>query len=85
VDWDVHFDGESTTITAGDALTMNLTPMKNPVTGEVHQARVVLPTGFISRELNKATTTAYNVHGAVTMDYPGKDAAWGEFDYSGPS
>lgn len=85
VKWDVKIDGPNTTITAGDVLTMNLTPMKNPVTGDVHEASVSLPAGFTSKELHHSTTSEFAVRDGVSYSYPGQDAAWGTFDYSGPS
>lgn len=85
VPWDVRLDGEQTIISAGDALTMRLVPMKNPITGKEHHAAVSLPSGFISREMHKATTSAFAVRGAVAYDYTGQDAAWGRYEYAGPS
>jgi hypothetical protein len=85
VNWRYAFDGSETTIKAGDTLTMELTPIRNPVTNEIFEATVVLPTGFTSKALNHATTTTFQVQGGVTYAYPGKDAAWGDFAYSGPS
>jgi hypothetical protein len=84
VRWDVALAGTETSIKAGDVLTMELAPMRNPVTGETHEASVVLPTGFISRELHHATTSDFSVRDGVAYAYPGKDAAWGDFEYSGP-
>ncbi len=85
VPWDVTIDGAETRITAGDVLAMQLTPMRNPVTGEVHEASVVLPKGFTSKELHHATTSEFAVRSDVSYDYTGKDSAWGKFDYSGPN
>jgi len=85
VKWDVALNGAQTTIQAGDVLTMNLTPMTNPVTGEIHEATVQLPTGFVSKEVHRATTSAFSVHDGISYAYPGQDAGWGRFDYQGPS
>jgi len=85
VDWDVQLAGEETSIVAGDVLTMRLRPMRNPVTGAPHEASVLLPTGFIAKEMHKATTAAFAVRGDVAYDYTGQDSAWGHFDYQGPS
>lgn len=84
LNWEVDFAGTETTIKAGDVLTMNLTPMRNPVTGDIHEATVVLPTGFTSKALNHASTTTFTVNDGVEYAHPGKDAAWGDFDYAGP-
>lgn len=83
VSWDVKLEDPNTVIEAGDALTMHLTPIKNPITGDVHEASVVLPNGFTSKELHHTTTTRFDVRGGVSYAYPGKDAAWGKFAYSG--
>ncbi len=85
VAWDTHIDGANTTITAGDVLTMNAAPMRNPVTGEVHEATVLLPTGFIAPAMHKMTTSAFSMRDGIRYDYTGKDSAWGDFDYRGPS
>ncbi len=84
VDWDYEFAGSDTRMRAGDVLTMELTPIRNPVTGAIFEATVVLPTGFTSKALNHATTSDFAVHDGITYAYPGKDAAWGDFAYEGP-
>lgn len=84
VRWDVTLAAAETSITAGDVLTMDLAPMRNPITGDTHEASVVLPTGFTSKELHHATTTEFFVRDGIDYAYPGKDAAWGDFEYSGP-
>ena len=84
VRWEVDLKGPQTKIRAGDVLTMHLAPLKNPVSGEVHEASIVLPTGFISTELHKGTSEQFAVRDGISYDYTGQDAAWGEFDYQGP-
>lgn len=84
VPWRVRLDGVQTTITAGDVLTMHLQPMRNPVTGSVHEATVALPTGFVAKAMHKAASSEFAVRGPVTYDYSGQDAAWGRFEYAGP-
>ena len=84
VRWDYEFNGSETRMRAGDVLTMELTPLRNPVTGEVFEATVLLPTGFTSKALNHATTADFSVRDGVSYAYPGKDAAWGDFEYDGP-
>ena len=84
VRWDYTFNGSDSTMRAGDVLTMELTPLRNPVTNAIFEAQVVLPTGFVSKALNHATTTSFSVRDGINYDYTGKDSAWGEFEYSGP-
>lgn len=84
VAWDYTFAGSDTSIKAGDVLSMELTPIRNPVTGAIFEARVELPTGFTSKALNHATTSDFSVRDGVSYAYPGKDAAWGDFAYDGP-
>ena len=84
VDWDYAFDGSETSMRAGDVLSMRLTPIRNPVTGDVFEATVVLPTGFTSKALNHATTSEFFVRDGLSYAYPGKDSAWGDFEYDGP-
>lgn len=68
----------------GKVLTMRLQPMRNPVTGNVHEATVSLPAGFMSKAMHKAASSEFAVRGPVAYDYSGQDAAWGSFDYRGP-
>jgi len=84
VAWDYAFDGSETAMRAGDVMSMQLTPIRNPVTNEIFEATVVLPTGFTSKALNHATTSEYFVRDGIDVAYPGKDAAWGDFAYDGP-
>lgn len=83
--WHVQLSEAATTIQADDLMTMNLTPMKNPVTGSIHEATVMLPTGFISTAMHKATTSEFFVRDPIDYNYTGQDSAWGHFDYSGPN
>ena len=83
VHWEVQLDGENTVIRAGDVLTMQLAPLTNPVTGERHEAIAGLPTGFMSKEMHKTTTSQFAVRDGLRYDYSGQDAAWGRFEYRG--
>ena len=59
-------------------------PIKNPVTGEEHRARIVLPDGFEFTEAEVANAAL--LHASVTpplaFDYSGTYAQLNEFDWS---
>jgi hypothetical protein len=46
IDFDVDVDARRGKVNARDVLEMNGEPIKNPVTGEEHRARIDLPHGF---------------------------------------
>jgi hypothetical protein len=51
----------------------NVEPIRNPITGDEHQARVVLPHGFEYREAEYASGSA-KATGPVTLDYQDRHA-----------
>jgi hypothetical protein len=83
VEWDFKENGAHSTLRAGDVFHLELTPMTNPISGEPFEASVKLPDGFISHELAHSSTRTFKVSGSVSYAYPGKDAAYGHFDYEG--
>jgi len=83
VDWEFSERGAQSVVRAGEILDLELTPMTNPVSGEAFEASVRLPEGFISKELHHSSTRANRVGGPIDYAYPGKDAAYGQFEYEG--
>ena len=47
-------------------------PIKNPVTGEEHRARIVLPNGFEYKEAEVANTIAMHVHSTKPLVFENK-------------
>jgi hypothetical protein len=56
-------------------------PIKNPVTGQPHRARVVLPSGFEYREAEYVTGTAKST-GAIALDFTNTHAHIAKVNWS---
>ena len=71
-------------VSAGSVLRIELTPVKNAVTGvEVHP-RAILPEGFVFKDAVLAASSAFRVEGPVSFDHTGRYAAAAPFEYAGP-
>ena len=81
---DATFDGYHSRVKAGTYVTLELAPVKNPVTKvEVHP-RALLPEGFVFKDGMLAASTTFRISGPVSFDHSGRYAAAAEFEYSGP-
>ena len=69
---------------AGEALELEMEPIKNPVTGAEVTPGAVLPQGFISKDPKFASSRTFRVSDGVAYDHSGKYAAIGSFEYQGP-
>jgi hypothetical protein len=56
-------------------------PIKNPVTGEPHRVRVLLPTGFEYREAEYVCGTG-KATGPIALDFQGTHAHIAKADWS---
>ena len=81
--FDLRLDGIRSALTIPDILELQLSPMKNPVTGEDEIATLNKPTGFTSKvqELCSALTHRYN-HEGMQFDHSGKYGEFSPFEYS---
>lgn len=80
--FDLAIAGIASRATIGDAVTLAMESLRNPVTGaDVHPA-IVLPEGLVLKYADLATSTAFHVRGDVQYDHTGKYAATGRFQYS---
>jgi hypothetical protein len=61
VPFEWKFDGPRSYYKAGEEVQASLEPMKNPVTGKETSAKVVLPAGIVSRELDLTSTKSFAV------------------------
>lgn len=84
VPYEVTLDGARSKLRAGNALALEMEPIKNPVTGAEAFPQVVLPQGFVYKESTRASSKFFRVDGAVRYQYQGKDCAIAPFEYSGP-
>lgn len=65
-------------------LEIGLTTIKNPVTGEPEEVKLVKPTGFTSTESDLGASTVCRYAGGLQHDVSGKYAEFAPFEYSGP-
>lgn len=84
VPYEVSLDGARSKVRAGSALSLEMEPIKNPVTGVEAFPQVVLPQGFVYKESTRASSKAFRVTGDVSYEYQGKDCAIAPFEYRGP-
>jgi hypothetical protein len=84
VKYELELDGMDTRLRAGDAVDLQLTTVKNPVTGAETRAGVRLPTGIIFKEGDLGASERFTVRDGVSYDHSGQYTAIGAFDYSGP-
>ena len=82
--FELHLDGIHSTARVGDAITLRMTTIKNPVTGvEVHPG-ALLPEGLVCKEASFGMSEAFRVSGEIEYDHSGQYVAAAPFDYSGP-
>lgn len=74
--------GADSRLRVGDKFVMELAPLKNPVTGDVHEAHTVLPGGFIWEDGLATTSVANTASGDVTWDHTGNSAYYADFEWS---
>jgi hypothetical protein len=84
VKYELELDGLDTRLRAGDAVDLQLTTVKNPVTGAETLAGVRLPSGIIFKEGELGASERFSVRDGVSYDHSGQYTAIGPFDYSGP-
>ena len=82
--FDLHLDGITSRVVAGDVLELELEPIRNPVSGaEVHPG-VVLPEGIVVRHGDLASSKRFRVANGISFEHSGRYTAIGPFEYSGP-
>jgi hypothetical protein len=70
-------------VKVGDKLVVQFESFKDPVSGEKHEAHMVLPTGFIFRDGLIGTTSVNHLNAdGVTFDHAGKNAYYSEVEWS---
>jgi hypothetical protein len=82
--FEVELAAEHSQLKVGDAVELQMEPIKNPVTGDETRAAVVLPKGLVFNEGWCATSTHFSVKGDVEFDHSGKNTEYAAFEYAGP-
>jgi len=76
-------DDTDSRIRVGDKFEIKMESFKNPVTGDKHEAHMVLPGGFIFQDGKIATTSVNRVNAdGVAFDHPGNNAYYAEVEWS---
>ena len=83
---DIESDRERRTAVIGSPgiLEVRIEPIKNPVTGEEHRARIVLPNGFEYQEAEVGNTVSLNATAAapLTFEHQNTYAQLNAFDWT---
>jgi len=70
---EVKMDGSKSSYRAGTEAHAILTPMINPVTGDEAEAKITLPAGLVTNELNVTATRSFSVFAkGLKFAAPGK-------------
>lgn len=73
-----------TTLRIGDVVTLELEPIRNPVTGAEVHPEIVLPEGLVLKRASVAASRRFEVaRDDVVYDHSGQYTAFGRFEYSG--
>lgn len=76
-------NGTDSRIAVGDKLEIQMTSFTDPVTGDRHEAHMVLPGGFIFQDGQICTTSVNKVNvETVTFDHAGNNAYYSEVEWS---
>jgi hypothetical protein len=82
--YELELAGVTSRVKAGEAMELELEPIRNPVSGaEVHPAGV-LPEGIVFKQADFASSKLFRVDDGIAYDHSGKYTAVGPFDYAGP-
>ena len=85
VRFEAHIDGLNSKVQVGDAYTMELGPILNPVTGEPEEIYLDKPTGFTSKRLTLGASRVMRLDSDLKFDHSGKYGEFSKFEYSGES
>jgi hypothetical protein len=82
--FELHLDGLNTRAQVDGVMQLEMTTIKNPVTGaEVHPG-AVLPEGLVCKEMSFGMSQTFRVESEIAYDHSGQYTAFAPFDYSGP-
>jgi hypothetical protein len=82
----VELNGTHSRVTIPGVLDYQLTPMKNPVTGEEEPATLLKPKGFTSTQQDLCSTAALRLTSqGLSFDHSGKYGEFSLFEYPRPS
>jgi hypothetical protein len=80
---DIVDNGTDSQVSVPGKYDMKMETFTDPVTGEPHEAHMVLPTGFIFKDGHICTTSVNEVDAdGVTFDHKGNNAYYSEVEWS---
>ncbi|MDO8733245.1 MAG: DUF1326 domain-containing protein [Actinomycetota bacterium] len=80
---EIDDNGTDSHVRVGNKFDVHMESFKDPVTGQPHEARMVLPSGFIFTDGLIGTTSINRVDAdGVSYDHPGKNAYYSEVMWS---
>jgi hypothetical protein len=80
---DITDDGTDSRVKVGDKFEIQMQSFTNPVTGEKHEAHMVLPDGFIFTDGKIATTSVNKLDvDGVSFDHAGNNAYYSQVEWS---
>jgi hypothetical protein len=80
---DIVDDGSDSHVRVGDKVDIKFESFVDPVSGEKHEAHMVLPGGFIFQDGRIGTTSTNKVDAeGVSFDHAGKNAFYAEVEWS---
>lgn len=82
--FELQLNGVHSTARIGDAITLRMTTIKNPVTGAEVNPGAVLPEGLVCKEASFGMSEAFWVSSEIDYDHSGQYVAAAPFDYAGP-
>lgn len=75
--------GTDSRVRVGDQVDIQFETFTNPVSGEPHEARMVLPTGFIWTDAQICSTSTFRVDAeGVSYDHTGNNAYYSRVEWS---
>src|SRR5205809_4257549 len=82
VPFEINLDGMESRVKIPGIYELQLTPMKNPVTGEVEPATLLKPKGFTSKQQELCSTSALRFTSqGLTFEHSGKYGEFSPFEY----
>ena len=80
--FNLHLDGLNSRLEVPGILALSLTPIINPVTGEVELATLEKPTGFTSKVQEMCSTAAHRLTTeGLSFECAGKYGEFSRFEY----
>jgi hypothetical protein len=80
--FEIELADERSRLKVGDAVELEMEPIRNPVTGDETRAAVVLPKGLVFNEGWCATSTVFRVNDGISYDHSGKNTEYAPFEYA---